>query len=362
MKTEIERICQLQPHYSAANTPEMQERGRLIRGGLVGEIRSLAPTLSLALGEFGDDFLVEASDGIGRKTELPWVRFCSKRMSPAATEGFYVVMHFSTDGSACHVTVGCGSSKFNNGSSVPLPDKELDKQTAWARAVVIAAFGTTEPFADVADFGAIRSLPRSFQRATAISKRIAYSDIAATDFEGVLVEAARRLRAVYSAQSSGSDLSDADLRELEAATAIDPLRLERKRQGYGLTAQARRAVELRAMRMAEDHLRAIGYEVRDVSATMPYDLHATKGGQSIKVEVKGTTSYQTDAILMTRNEVSLHRIEKGNTALVIVSNIRLRSDAGEEIAEGGQVECLIGWDVDAWLLEATAFRVSRRGP
>jgi hypothetical protein len=136
MRKEIERICQLQPYYSPDNTPEMQERGRLIRGALVNEIRQLSTELSTALGEFGNEFLVEASDGIGRKTELPWVRFGCRRMSPAATEGFYAVLHFSTDGSAFHITVGCGSSKFHNGSSVPLPDKELDKQTAWARTVL----------------------------------------------------------------------------------------------------------------------------------------------------------------------------------------------------------------------------------
>lgn len=113
------------------------------------------------------------------------------------------------------------------------------------------------------------------------------------------------------------------------------------------------------MRMAEAHLLSQGYSVRDVSATKPYDLEATKSGQLVKVEVKGTTSFQTDAILMTHNEILLHRAEKGRTALMIVSKIGLKLNAGKYTADGGSVECLLGWDVDDWLLEATAYRLSR---
>ena len=103
MKEALKRICELQPHYSSENTPEMQERGAQLRAVLKPAIEQLKPTLAEALGRFGQDFDVDASDGIGRKTELPWVRFCSKNMSPSPTEGFYSVIHFSTDGSAAHV-------------------------------------------------------------------------------------------------------------------------------------------------------------------------------------------------------------------------------------------------------------------
>jgi hypothetical protein len=125
MKAAIRRICELQPEYSADNTPAMQERGRLLREDLVSQLRALEEPLSAALGRFGGDFSVDASDGIGRKTELPWVRFCSRGMSPRPTEGFYSVLHFSTDGSAVHVTVGCGSSQFVNGSFRRSPDEDL---------------------------------------------------------------------------------------------------------------------------------------------------------------------------------------------------------------------------------------------
>ena len=144
----------------------MQEQGALLRHDLKASIEALKPSLSAALGQFGDDFHVDASDGIGRKTELPWVRFCSESRSPNPTEGFHAVLHFSTDGSAVHVMVGCGSSKFHKGTSESLPDSELDAQTAWARAVVNERLGTLEPFLDPPNFGATRPLPKSFERAS----------------------------------------------------------------------------------------------------------------------------------------------------------------------------------------------------
>nr|WP_281409030.1 DUF3578 domain-containing protein [Mesorhizobium sp. WSM4303] len=315
--------------------------------------------MAAALGPFGGDLLIDASDGIGRKTELPWIRFCSRKMSPNPTEGFYCVTHFSTDGSAVHVTVGCGSSHFHKGSSVPVPDHELDEQTDWARRVVVEEFGTIAPFDDLADFGARRRLPISFQRATAISHRVPYSDIRNTDFSKLFEQAAQRLRSIYDAQSIGRDLTDADQRELEIAAVLNPLDQVGSRQGYGLSAPARAAVEKRAMDIAAEFLRSAGYAIHDTSASSSFDYEATRSRKRIKVEVKGTTSDRADGILMTANEVELHRQEKGNTALLIVSSVRLSERHGAYLASGGKVEWLLGWDIDEWLQEPTAYRVTR---
>jgi hypothetical protein len=360
MKEALKRICELQPLYTAENTPEMKERGAVLREALKPAIEQMKPDLSRALGPFGGSFTVDASDGIGRKTELPWVRFCSEEMSPSPTEGFYAVIHFSTDGSAVHITLGCGSSKWHKGSSVPLPDKELDAQTAWARSVVKEALGTVEPFSDAADFGATRKLPVSFQRATALSKRVAFDDIDTTDFPRLLEMAAERLRLIYAAQSVGRDVSLADQAESEIAEVLKGKSPSKHRQGYGLPAAARRVVELRAMLLAQRHLEATGFKVKDISASASYDLHAELDGKSLKVEVKGTTSDRADAILMTSNEVALHREERGSTALIIVSKIRLTNlGDGNYSADGGELELLEAWNVDDWIIEPTAYRLTR---
>ena len=80
LKAIIKQICDLQPSYSSENTVEMQERGRLIRSELVSELRARSAMLSPHMGEYGGDFIVGASDGIGRKTEAPWVRFSSENV------------------------------------------------------------------------------------------------------------------------------------------------------------------------------------------------------------------------------------------------------------------------------------------
>ena len=62
---------------------------------------------------------------------------------------------------------------------------------------------------------------------------------------------------------------------------------------------------------------------------------------------------------MTRNEVEVHRAEKGKTALFIVSSIKLVDQDGQRIAIKGNLEKFIGWDVDDWTLQPSTFRVSR---
>ncbi|WOI35000.1 DUF3578 domain-containing protein [Tritonibacter scottomollicae] len=359
MRDTLRRICELQPTYSSENTPAMQERGRLIRQKLVEEIRALRNPLTRALGPFGHDFHVEGSDGIGRKTELAWVRFCSKEMSPRPTDGFYVVLHFSTDGSGVNIAVGCSSSKFHNGSSIVLPLEELDKRCEWAREIVFEERGRLKSFTDANDFGARAKLPKSFERACALVKKIAYSDIEDGVMEQHLIEAAEMLRSIYAAQRMGRELSPADQAELDMLDITRPASDARKGQGFGLNAKERKAVELRAMDIVEDWLRSHGYKPSNTSATKPYDFEATKDEETLFVEVKGTTSDSADAIAMTHGEVALHRKAKGRTALMIVTSIRLKRDETQPEASGGILETLVRWDIDEWVLEPTSFRVSR---
>lgn len=359
MRETLRRICELQPKYSSENTPEMQERGQLIRQKLPEELRALQGPLVSALGPFGHDFFVEGSDGIGRKTELAWTRFCSEEMSPRPTDGFYVVLHFSTDGSGVNIAVGCSSSKFHNGYSIVLPAEELDKRCEWARGVVMEDRHSIEPFTDANDFGARARLPKSFERACALVKKIRYDDIEDVVVEKHLIEAAEMLRVIYASQRQGRELSPADQIELDIIDITRPAANARKGQGFGLDAKERRAVELRAMDIVEDWLRSQGYKPSNTAATKPYDFLAKKGDETLYVEVKGTTSDIANAIAMTHGEVALHRKEKGRTAMMIVTGIRLKKGGQQPEASGGTLEALICWDIDEWLLEPTAFRVSR---
>ncbi|MDN7490637.1 MULTISPECIES: MrcB family domain-containing protein [Burkholderia] len=359
MKSAIKRICELQPKYSSSNTPEMQERGNLIRSDLAQELRHRLPELSRAFDPLFDDLAVEGSDGIGRKTEAPWVRLYSKAMSPTPREGFYVVIHFAADGSACFFTIGCGSTVWSGGDLRPVSDAQLTAKTSWARSVVERRWQTLAPFTDTISLGARASLPRTFEKATVLARRVPVESVDASDLDGLLFAAAERLSAIYLAQLDQRDVApaDQDARDLEAI--VRPLHRRTRAQGIGLTASERKAVELRAMLLAIQFLQSEGFTCDDKSAVEPFDILARRDGQALKIEVKGTTSELCDSILMTRNEIELHRQEKGATGLVIVSRIKLDRNGAAPSASGGVVEAQMQWDIDQWMLESIAFKVHR---
>jgi hypothetical protein len=357
----LRRICELQPAYTSHNSEPMRERGQLIRRTLPDILRAMGPELAAELGPFGEGLEVGASDGIGRKTEAPWVRIFDRRMSPRPTDGFYVVLHFAADGSAMFVTVGCGSTVWANGDLRSISDQDLRARTDWARAVVIDAFGGLAPFTDTIELGAKAPLPRTFEKATAMARRIAIADLDATVVTQLLLQATRRLRELYEAQGRGQDLAIADAVELELEALSRPQRRSGGvGQGFGLTGPERKAIELRAMAVAQTWLETEGYKVKNTSQNSAFDFLATKAGASVKVEVKGTTSDGGQAIFMTRNEVELHRREAGTTALMIVSRIQLDRQVDPPRASGGELVAEIGWDIETWEIAPMAFRLSRR--
>jgi len=359
LKATIKRICELQPRYSSSNTPEMHERGSLIRSDLTRELRGRLHALSAAFDSLFDDLAVEGSDGIGRKTEAPWVRVYSKAMSPTAREGFYLVIHFAADGSAVFVTVGCGSTIWTGGDLRAVSDAQLKAKTAWARSVVEERWGSHAPFTDVISLGARAPLPRTFEKATAFASRIPFERIDNTDLEGLLFACAERLSAIYLAQLEQRDIAPGDQGALDLAAIVKPLRHRARAQGLGLTAPERRAVELRAMLLATQLLESEGFTCKDTSATQSFDILARRNEQTLKIEVKGTTSDLCESVLMTRNEVELHRREKGRTGLLIVSRIQLDRSGPVPSAHGGVVEAMLNWDIDQWMLESIAFQVRR---
>lgn len=337
----------------------MQERGNLIRSKLAQELRDLLPDLGRAFDPLFDDLAVEGSDGIGRKTEAPWVRLYSKAMSPTPREGFYVVIHFSADGAACFFTIGCGSTVWSGGDLRPISDVQLKAKTSWARSIIEQRWETLVPFTDSIALGARALLPRTFEKATVVARRVPVETIDAHDLNALLFSASEKLSAIYLAQLDQLDVAPGDQDARDIATIVKPLRQRTRAQGFGLTASERRAVELRAMHLATQFLQSEGFACDDKSAFEPFDILARRDGRALKIEVKGTTSELCDSILMTRNEVELHRQEKGATGLLIVSRIQLDRSGATPSASGGVVEALMQWDIDQWMLESIAFQVRR---
>ncbi len=281
-------------------------------------------------------------------------------MSPSATNGFYVVLHFARDGHAVFVTVGCGSTVWKNGDLLAVSDEELASRTGWARAIVQEKFGSLSPFTDEIRLGASAPLPRTFEKATAIAKRIVVQDLDESTFRDLLVAATERLCEIYEGQRTGRDLTPTEIASVDLEAISKPSRANRGGQGLGLAADERRAIELWAMDRAREWLISNGYSVKDVSATASYDFEADGTEGKVKVEVKGTTSAGCNDIFMTANEVSLHRSERGKTGLIIVSQISLKRLDGKATASGGSVVAEIGWDIDLWDRTPMAYRLSRR--
>ncbi len=337
----------------------MKERGTLIRSDLVQDLRNRLPLLSRAFDPLFDDLAVEGSDGIGRKTEAPWVRLYSKAMSPSAREGFYVVIHFAANGLACFFTVGCGSTIWSGGDLRPISNVQLVTKTSWARSVIEQRWGSLIPFTDNIALGARAALPATFEKATAVARKVPVEQIDDTNLDELLIAAAERLSTIYLAQLDQRDIAPGDQDALEITSIVNPLRPRTRAQGIGLTAPERKAVELRAMLLATQFLQTQGFTCEDRSMTESFDILARRHGQALKIEVKGTTSELCDSILMTRNEIELHRSEKGNTGLLIVSRIQLDRSTSVPKASGGTVEALMLWDIDQWILEPIAFQMHR---
>ena len=107
-------------------------------------------------------------------------------------------------------------------------------------------------------------------------------------------------------------------------------------QGFGLSQAERKAVELRAMKIARALYKDTGWEVIDTSSSNPFDLLATKASKKRFIEVKGTTG-EGLSVILTHGEVRHIRDNQNNSALVIVSGIVLEKQDGKWQAQGGTV-------------------------
>lgn len=338
----------------------MKERGALIRSTLPSDLRALESEYKSLLLPYDSEIGIEGSDGIGRKTEAPWVRIYSKSMSPSPREGYYFVIHFAADGSKVFFTVGCGSTVWNGDDLKAISDDELRTKTSWAKLAIIDKFGSIEPFSDDICLGAKAKLPRTFEKATVVAKGIPTEALDDKLCRQLLIQALSFLAAIYEAQRSGRDVDLGAEGELEISALSRPNTRFARGQGINLSAPERKAIELRAMDLTRQWLEREGFVVKDVSANSPFDFEALREKKVMKVEVKGTTADFCHSVMMTKNEVSLHRAEKGATALILVAGIKLDKQQNPPRATEGHAEVMLGWDIEDWDLEPIAFQLKRK--
>ena len=329
----VKEICSLQEHYSSENTDEMKRRGILIRDEFSSFIRSQLPEINKSMLHRYDDICVEGKDGIGRKTDVPWARFYSQSRSKSATEGWYCVYLFRADGKGVYLSLGHGSTRFENGSFVPRSKKEMDALNEWGYELVKSKFDESKGHIRQINTGSTRTLGRSYENAVAVSKYYPLHSLPSADvLNQDIKDFSEMLDLIYQEEDLGRAPQQEDRMVSDAKSEYTTGRC---RQGYGLTGQERRIVELYAMGVATQKLKALGYKTRDVSGNSPYDIMANSGGSEYYVEVKGTTS-GLGSILLTRNEVELHKNVYPNNYLIVVYEIDLNRNVEPAIASGGE--------------------------
>lgn len=359
----IRRIGELQRSWSSKNTPEMAERGVLIRDTMVAELgvfrSQFVESISAHGKQYGDDLGIIGRDGTGNKVPAPWVRIFSEHMSPRPNTGFYLVCHFSIDGKSMFLTIGCPATKDDQ-KMTHLSEKELRRQTSFARTLLDDSGESYSDFLDPIDLGESTPLARSFELSTVIAKQFNTETLDESALIADTNSALKLLSAIYVGQEQGKHLAPADIAGAEVDLLVNPpTRSLGRGQGYGLDGEERKVVEIRAMQQAASYLELEGYTVTDKSANESYDLLAEKDETKIKIEVKGTTSKRADSFLMTRNEVALHQNDKEHTGLIIVYDISLKRGTPPE-ATDGLLKVFLPWNVSGWKFEGHTYQVSEK--
>jgi MoxR-like ATPase len=107
LSDSFNRVFEHQLHYSRLNTPEMIERGTLIKKTIRELLLPSAATLNLA---------VEGRDATGSKSRVPWVRIYDPVLSKSAGTGWYAVFLFAGDGSGVFLSLNQGTVDWNQGN------------------------------------------------------------------------------------------------------------------------------------------------------------------------------------------------------------------------------------------------------
>jgi hypothetical protein len=129
-------------------------------------------------------------------------------------------------------------------------------------------------------------------------------------------------------------------------------------QGFGLSAEQRRAVEMRAMSIVEDMYVSDGWKMDNTSDTQPFDFLGTRGNEQRFIEVKGTSG-PGETVVLTHGEVAHAKQHSAETVLVVVAGIVLTEAEGAWHAEGGRVSVhLHPWSPEPDRLFATEYRYS----
>lgn len=358
MREFLAEVLALQLDYSSSNTPAMQRRGQIIRDDLPKTLRALDLKLRRTLGPAGKDLKIEGRDGTGRKAEVPWVRFCSELRSPSAQSGWYAVFLFHARGEGAYLWLGHGSTQLEGGSYVARDEAEVAAKLSWARALLDDTIAANPRLRPTIELGSAKPLPQAYEKSALAGFWYPANDLPSDHtLEADCITMAGMLSVLYNAADLGRqpNTPSPDVEAAIQAASIISGGGRPTGQGYGLTHRERQAVERHAMEVVSDLLKGEGYAVEDVSAKQPVDFLAGRDGEIVYVEVKGTTG-PPGSVMLTANEVALHRKRWPHNALMIVHSITLERTSESPKASGGAIMQVRPWEIQAAKLRAISFQ------
>ena len=366
ISTQIREVLELQTQYTSKNTAAMQRRGILIRHEIAGSLKEKIDHFKSNYEIFIEDLWVEGKDGDGNKAEIPWVRIGSKELSPSAMKGWYVVFLFSATGSNCYLSLGHSSMIYEGDSTEKRYQKPLPAQLAlemmnWGREKLQLNSLKIPRLKFVMDLEAKGILAAAYNRTSLCGFEYSKVNIPSDDqiFSDVefLLE---MLSKVYLLQETDATIPGSESPEHRDAIAAIAQAAGRdltgpRRQGRARLPQAhKKAIEERAVEVAMKHLEENGFtDIKDVGKSHSFDISAKLNGVSFFIEVKGTMSLG-EKVVLTKNEVLLHRQEYPHNALIVVSQIDLdRSEPPS--ANGGKILFISPWRIDDSDLDALGY-------
>ena len=365
MRELLEEVFTLQKEYSAQNTPEMNRRGVLIRDAIPASLSEIRERLVKRMGRTGDDLKFEGRDSTGNKSEIPWVRFYSEDRSPNAREGWYCVLLFAGDGSGVYLSLGHGSTRWEDWQYKSRSDAELLEHVTWARTVLNRQIKSDPRLVQSIDLKYERStVATSYEKGTALA--LWYGDQSLPP-DSQLISDLETFSEMLSVLYDDLDLGRTpDSNLLIVKSHLETVRSTKKsskpsnRQGWGLNSVDKKIVERYAMSLSEKTLIELGYtDIEDTSSSSPFDFKVKKDGVEYIVEVKGTTG-KGEIIIVTVNEVEVHRLRHPNNMLIVVHSIDLDRSPKTPVPSGGVVKVTSSWKIDDTHLRPLTFSYDSR--
>lgn len=366
ISSQIQEVLELQKEYTFRNTPAMQRRGVLIREEIAGSLNENFERFKSKYEVAIEDLWVQGKDGDGNKSEIPWVRLASKEFSPSATKGWYVVFLFSATGSNCYLSLGHASTTYEGDSIERRYQKVLDPEVAeslmrWGREKLHIADINNPRLKFSRNLEAKGNLAEAYDRTSLCGFEYSKENIPTdeqiySDVEFLL----GLLSKIYLLQETDATIPGSESPEHQDAVAAITQAAGRdltgpRRQGRSrLPQEHKKVIEDHAVKVAMMLLEKKGFtNIKDVGKNHSYDIAAKLDGIDFYIEVKGTISLG-EKVVLTKNEVLLHRQEYPNNALIVVSQIDLdRSETPS--ANGGNAVFISPWQIKDEDLEALGY-------